>query len=307
MSYKDFTIRNYRSYDFENYIRLHIDSAAHDQSVSKQLLAEVLGHPSYRPQNDLFIAEQHGNLVGYASVFLEPGLGRALIDGLVHPLHRNNGVAKALSEHALRHAADAGLKVAQICIPESNAVARHLLNQLGFTYIRRFHGFKLDLIKAPLPEIAQDHYTIRQLQPGEVQDLTEIQNSSFAESWGFNPNTTEEILYRINSSSCTAEDVILAYHENRPIGYCWTRLLGKENPKSEGKKGEIHMLGVAPDFRRKGLGRIVLTAGLIHLKGKGVTLVVLTADGKDTAARRLYESAGFEEWTTTKWYEKKLV
>jgi ribosomal protein S18 acetylase RimI-like enzyme len=52
---------------------------------------------------------------------------------------------------------------------------------------------------------------------------------------------------------------------------------------------------------------MVLTAGLSHLKGRGVTLVVLTADGEDHAARRLYESVGFEEWTKTNWYEKKLA
>jgi mycothiol synthase len=310
MSKKDFTIRNYHPDDFAAYVQLHLDAEKRDQTgkpVSQQMLAEALGHPRFRPENNLFIAEHNGSIIGYISVFLEPGLGRALIDGLIHPSQRHKGAATRLLKHALRHATEAGLKVAQTCISESNEAARRLLKQLGFEYIRFFCGFRLDLTTAPLPDIDQQEYIIGRLKPGEAQDLTEIQNTAFAESWGFNPNTTEEIRYRISLGSCSAKDIVMAYRKTRPVAYCWTRLLGEKNPESGDTTGEIHMLGVAPAFRRKGLGRMVLTAGLSHLKGRGVTLVVLTADGEDHAARRLYESVGFEEWTKTNWYEKKLA
>jgi mycothiol synthase len=72
-------------------------------------------------------------------------------------------------------------------------------------------------------------------------------------------------------------------------------------------KGEIHMLGVDPEFRKQGVGRNVLLAGLSHLKDKGITIIELTTDGEDPAASRLYESVGFQEMMISEWYEKNLV
>ncbi len=305
-----FTIRYYRSSDFENYVRLQIETEAHDRSgryTSRQRLVEDLGHPRFHPENNLLVAERDGSLIGYVSVFLEPGIGRALLDGLVSPPHRKKGIATKLMEHAIQHARKAGLNVAQICIPQTSRAAKNLMIRLGLQFIRRFIGMKLDLGTSPLPDVTPDNYTIRHLQHGEAQLLTDIQNRSFADAWGFNPNTRDEIAYRINSSSCSAEDIIMACRGNNPIGYCWTRILVGQNVAAERIKGEIHMLGVDPDFRKQGVGRNVLLAGLAHLRNKGITLVELTTDGEDPAAYRLYESIGFKESMISEWYEKKLI
>jgi mycothiol synthase len=85
------------------------------------------------------------------------------------------------------------------------------------------------------------------------------------------------------------------------------RLMMAETPEAGGIEGEIHMLGVDPDFRRMGIGRKVLLAGLSHLKCKGVTIVRLTADGEDPAALALYESVGFKRASRIEWYEKRLA
>jgi mycothiol synthase len=99
----------------------------------------------------------------------------------------------------------------------------------------------------------------------------------------------------------------MAYLGDRPIGYCWTRTLVEKQTASESMKGEIHMLGVDPEFRKQGVGRNVLLAGLSHLKDKGITIIELTTDGEDPAASRLYESVGFQEMMISEWYEKNLV
>lgn len=305
-----FIIRNYHPDDFDNFVQLHIETEAHDRSgryTSRQRLAEDLGHPRFQPQNNLWVAERDGNLIGCVVVFLEPGIGRALVDGLVHPRQRKKGIATDLFAHASEHARKAELKVAQICIPQTNQAARNLMKRLGLQFIRRFIGMKLDLTTNPLPDITPATYTIRHLHPGEAQLLTDIQNRSFADAWGFNPNTTEEISYRINLSSCTPEDILIACLGDIPIGYCWTRTFVEKHAAPKGMKGEIHMLGVDPDFRKQGVGRNVLLAGLSHLKGKGITIIELTTDGEDPVASPLYESVGFQEMTIFEWYEKNLV
>lgn len=305
-----FTIRNYRPSDFDSYARLHEETEAHDEAeryLSKQRLAEDLGHPSFHPQKDLFVAEQDGYLVGSISAFIEPGIGRALLDGLVHPLHRKKGIATQLFAHAIAHARQAGLNVAQICIPQTNPAAKNLMKRLKLALVRRFIGMEMDLATSALPDITTGNYTICHLQAGEVQMLTDIQNRSFAAAWGFNPNTVEDIDYRIHLSTCCPEDILMAWHGNNPIGYCWTRRLSGENISTEHRKGEIHMLGVDPDFRKRGVGRNVLLAGLSHLKNKGISRIELTTDGEDPAPYRLYESVGFKETLILQWYQKQLT
>ena len=310
MDKNNIKIRNYRCSDFDNYVQLHMETTNLDRSgrsISKQRLAEDLGHPSFQPENDLFVAEHGGSIIGYAALFLEAAIKRAILECMIHPLHRKKGIATKLIRRAIRYAEEAESKVVQVSLSEINLPARNLAQRLGFKFIRHFHELKLALNNIRLPDFEPSGYIIRRLEPDEADKLTLIQNRAFADSWGFNPNTPDEIKYRINLSSCSPENILMAYLKNDPIGYCWTRIMLEDNPAAGGMKGEIHMLGVDPAYRKKGIGRNVLLAGLADLKSKGVTIVELTADGEEPAALGLYESVGFEVCSRTEWYEKKLV
>ena len=94
--------------------------------------------------------------------------------------------------------------------------------------------------------------------------------------------------------------------EDRPVGYCWTRKIPLAGSKSRENKGLIHMMGVDPEYRGKGIGKIVLLAGFQYLKGNHIGRVELTVDKENFAARRLYESVGFENAGRLEWYQKRL-
>jgi mycothiol synthase len=66
------------------------------------------------------------------------------------------------------------------------------------------------------------------------------------------------------------------------------------------------MLGVDPDYRGRGIGRMALRAGLSYLKEKGVAVVELTVDSENPAAYSLYESSGFRVLTRSLYYEKPV-
>jgi mycothiol synthase len=309
MSAAGLVIRNYRSGDFNGYVQLHVETEQWNPSgrrILARTLAEDLGRPNYFPEKDLFVATLDGKIIGYISVFLEHGIGRALLDCMVDPLHRKQGTATGLFKHALLHAAKSGAKVAQVRISETNAVAESLLSRLDFRYIRRFLELKLDIYNIQLPDVKAGELVIRGLEGGQEDRLTLIQNRAFAGTWGFNPNTTAEILYRLNRSGCSPQDVVMAYWGGRPVGYCWTRIIPAIDTANGSGQGQIHMLGVDPDYRRNGIGKIVLLAGLSYLKHRGVDTVQLTVDGENRPARLLYEAAGFKVRSTTRWYEKAL-
>ena len=48
-----------------------------------------------------------------------------------------------------------------------------------------------------------------------------------------------------------------------------------------------------PDFRGRGLGRVMVTQGLDALRRKGVGSAILFVDDSNGAARALYKSLGF--------------
>jgi len=304
-----YIFRNYSSNDFDKYVQLLFESEQLEPSgrfLSAQGLSDNLGRPNFAPETDLFVAELSGNLVGYLSVTLEPGIQRALLDGLVHPLHRRTGIATELFSSSLQRVSKSSITSAQVSVLETNASAKGLLNHLTFKFIRYFFEMRLDINSVRLPAAGQSAPNSRRLKRGEENLLTEIQNRCFADAWGFNPNTEEEIAYRLNMHGRSPDDVILTYLDDLPVGYCWTIINAEENKKRKKSKGLIHMLGVDPHYRKREIGKAILLNGLTDLKAKGVDTVELTVDSQNPAACSLYESMGFEVYAKTEWFEKSV-
>jgi len=239
-------------------------------------------------------------------VLPEVGIGRVILDCLIHPDHRRQGLATKLLGHAIHRAKDLGVRVAHVNIPEDNVTAKSVLSKLGFRFIRRFLELRLDVSKVRWQDSSQCVVKYRNLQPGEEGKLAQFQNYSFADTWGYNPNTVEEIVYWTNLSGSSLEDVVLACEDDKIIGYCWTGITCKREAVPGEKRGRIFMLGVDPDYRGRGIGKQVLLAGLSHLKSKDLQVVELSVDSENKAARALYRSIGFEIKISTFWYEKVI-
>ncbi len=309
MGHFDYTIRNYRPEDFDGYVRLNSEAEALDDSghvVSPELLRERLGRPGFSAEQDLFLAELDGQVVGYVEVTLELGVGRAVLDCLVHPEHRREGLARRLFGGAMRHAADSGVRAVHVGIAEGNAAATGLLCHLGFASVCLHVEMSLELAGAHLPACGPSNVQLRHLQFGEEDRLTEIQNRCFDGTWGFSPNTREEVAYRLNLRNAAPENVVLAMDRDTIIGYCWTTMCQAGDAGVGRLSGRVNMLGVAPEYRGRGIGRLLLVAGLAYLKRKGTDAVKLTVDDQNRAAIAIYESVGFKTTSKTLWYEKAI-
>ena len=309
MSNSPYTIRNYQPADFNQFVRLNIEAgklAPTGSSVSAQLIAENLGRPNYSPEQDLFVVEIAGNIVGYMDVAPELTIGRVILDCWVHPEHRRRGLATKLLSYATHRAKELGAKVAHVNIAEDNVVAKSVLSKLGFMFVRRFLELRLDMAKLRWQDIDQAALGCCHLQRGEEDKLTQIQNRSFAGTWGYNPNTLEEVTYWTSLSSFSPEDVVLACDGDKVIGYCTTGITGEGEAAIGERKGRIFMLGADPDYRGRGVGKRVLLAGLAHLRSKDIQVAELTVDSENKAACALYRSAGFEIRKSSLWYEKVI-
>lgn len=309
MSESHCTVRNYSPDDFDSYVRLHVEAEELDGAgycVSPRVLRENLGRPNYSPELDLFMAEVEGVVKGCMNLTPELGIGRVLLNCLVHPDHRRKGLATQLYYSALRRASSLGARVVQGDIGEGNIAARNWLSRLDFRFIRRFLELRLDLTEARLVDAANTHFTCRHLRRGEEGVLAEIQNRSFAGTWGYNTGTVEEIAYRVSLSDCCPEGIILVCEGEQPAGYCWVTMRTEVDASAGTRKGRIYMLGVLPGHRGRGLGRVSLLTGLSYLRSQGVEIAELTVDSENREACALYKSVGFRTYSNTLWYEKAL-
>jgi len=307
-SNSDYTIRNYQPKDFDKYVLLNIEAEKLEPTgrcTSPQVITEHLGRPSYSPEQDLFIVEIGGDIVGYMDVAPELTIGRVILDCWIRPEQRRRGLATKLLGYATNRAKELGAKVAHVNIAEDNVVTRRVISRLDFNLVRRFLELRLDIADVHWSGINQAALECRYLQRGEEDKLTQIQNRAFAGTWGYNPNTVEEIIYRTDLSTCSPEDIVLICEGDKVIGYCWTGVAGEGGATSK-RRGRIFMLGVDPDYRDKGIGKRLLLAGLARLKGKGLQVAELTVDSENKAACALYKSVGFKVQTRSLWYEKVI-
>ena len=83
------------------------------------------------------------------------------------------------------------------------------------------------------------------------------------------------------------EGLILATQGASLLGFHWTK-------RHDADTGEVYVLGVSPQEAGRGLGKVLLQAGLARLARGGATRVILYVDAGNDAAVALYRKAGFQ-------------
>ena len=309
MSDYQYTIRNYKPSDFKQYVKFITRVEKLEPSgrlTSEQEITENLKKPNYSPEQDLFLVETGGDIIGYMDMMPEHTIKRAILDCWIHPQHRRKGLAAKLLEYAMSRAKESGVEVVHVNISRDNNIAIRVLEKLYFDCVRRYFEMRLDINKVDRHDIDQAAKECHHLRSGEEAILTDIQNRSFADTWGYNPNTIEEMVYKVNLGKRSPEDVVLAYDGDKVTGFCWTENISKKDAASGKLIGRILMIGTDPEYQGKGVGEKTLLAGLACLKKKKNRFAELTVDSENKAASALYQSIGFKARTISLWYEKKV-
>jgi ribosomal protein S18 acetylase RimI-like enzyme len=87
--------------------------------------------------------------------------------------------------------------------------------------------------------------------------------------------------------------VLVADDNGDVIGYAYGAVEGYDYMSLRGPAGVVHDVIVDPEYRGRGVGRLLLEAALAHLKARGAPRVVLTTAEQNEAAQRLFTRAGF--------------
>ncbi|MBG6214613.1 ribosomal protein S18 acetylase RimI-like enzyme [Cryobacterium sp. CAN_C3] len=90
--------------------------------------------------------------------------------------------------------------------------------------------------------------------------------------------------------------LILRDAEDRMIGYNWLKV--------DGVIGEIYVIGVHPDAAGRGLGRVLMQAGLQRLVDAGCATAALYVEADSVGAVHLYRALGFVDHTVDVQYRR---
>ena len=298
-------IRRFRWRDLDRFTHLFndINGVAHtEKAYAVDFMRQCLSHPLCNPEEDCYLAQAQGSLVGFALLSPELPIDRIVATGGVLKSHRNKGIGRMLLRQVTQRATQLGASVLHIQVPEDAADAHHILGSEAFKVVRSYWQMRRKTDE--MASIGQpEGYRLRFFRLGRDEEaLTQLQNAAFGNNWGFCPNTVEQIAARVRWNRCEPEGIIFIADGDRLAAYNWTLVASS----SSGSTGWIAMTGVHPDYRGAGLGRAAVAAGMDYLRAKGVDGIELEVDAENAPARNLYLSLGFKTLRRTVWYEKSL-
>ncbi|MEG4217321.1 GNAT family N-acetyltransferase [Microcoleus sp. Pol14C6] len=275
-----------------------------DEGTSISELQQEFNAPSLDLVRDIRLWEDaEGKLIGFSQLSVsEPG---EVIDGWlwfrVHPEARGGDVeaaAIAWGEVRMREvSAMRGARVKLRTYARAEDCDRiSVLASCGFKVDRYFYRMARSLSEPiPEPHFPQG-FTLIQF-PGE-QDAAawvEMFNQSFIDHWNHHDLTVDKFKHELAKPDYRNDlDLIAVADDGTFVSFCYCEISVQECDRTGRNEGWIACLGTRRGFRKMGLGRAMLLAGLHRLKAAGVATAILGVDAENSSgALHLYESAGF--------------
>ena len=239
--------------------------------------------------------------IGYLFMTFEKPISRLILEGGVHSKYRGNGLGKLLLKFGLEEGDRLAAKIINVPIPQQTSYLTNLLSSLELKHVRTHWQMKLPKIPVVAPTTS-DKFQLAYLSKGQEQILATLQNNCFQGTWGFSPNTSNQIQTALKSPGNYPNGVLILLENGQPVAYNWTLLIGTSNPIT----GVISMTGVLPKYRGLGLGKFIVTTGINQLQKIGADSTILTVDANNIPARELYLKIGFQTISQTFWYSKTI-
>ena len=265
-------------------------------------LAVTVNNPRLDPDLGRWsISYENGSPFGYSLVEPELNIGRILV-GLASVEGHDEVLGSLLQDGVARATELSDQDRFEIHVAVRDTESKSISDALeaaGFGVVRTILKMRVGVTDVELPEsAAPSEFIIRDANMSEAAAVTELHNACFIGSWGFSPNTVEEIVDRTAADTDRngfAPVVVLEDASNGKLaGYNWITL-------SDGD-GRVEMVGVHPSMRGKRLGWTIFNAGVEQLIAQGATSLVLDVDSENPPARRIYESAGYRTYSEVRYY-----
>jgi GNAT superfamily N-acetyltransferase len=258
-----------------------------------------------------------GTLVGYVEVWdvSNPPV-HPWIWGCVHPGYYGKGIGSAIFGWAEERTAQAIERVPadlrfapRTGIVAQNKAARAMFGAHGWNYIRSYYRMETTFSGPPEVPPMPDGIVIRPYDPEtEFEAVVKAFIDSFRDHFGFVERPLEEELttFRHHFLGDPLYDPSLwfvAMDGSEIAGICLCRPEDYENPEN----GFVNELGVRREWRKRGLGTVLLKTSFAAFYQRGKKGAALGVDADSlTGALKIYERAGMRAARQFDNFEKEL-
>jgi mycothiol synthase len=133
----------------------------------------------------------------------------------------------------------------------------------------------------PMPDVA-----IRAGTPADADELLRVNAEAFAHHPEQGAMDAANLAARMGEPWFDPAGLLVAAEGDRLLGFHWTK-------RHSATLGEVYVVGIDPASQGLGLGKVLVDAGLRHLRDGGAQDVLLYVESDNVPAVLLYERLGF--------------
>lgn len=237
------------------------------------------------------VDDHGGELVGYGH--LSTLGGTWFTEVAVHPDHRGCGIGTRVMDAILAHVAVHNGGPLMTWSYRMDSATEGLVRHAGFRPVRTLFQMRLNDLPASEPSLPdgliRDTFDIDR----DEAEWLAVNAQAFADVPDQGSWTRRDLATRLSAPWFRAQDFLLFRRDGKIVAFCWCKM-DPAARSHEGKQfGEIYVVGMVSDESGRGLGPIVATIGLAHLKQRGAEVGMLYVDSANERAVAMYEGIGF--------------
>lgn len=265
-----------------------------------QVADSALAFDGYAPFNEQALYDlQAGRRTAYLVRMNELVVGASLggpgeIDLVISPTYRRRGYGR-MAAHELAQSEPDGVTAWS---HGDHPAARALASELHFVAARTLLEMRKPLLDEATVSAPSTDEDISAFRVGtDEPEWVALNALVFAAHPEQGAITEADLAARQAESWFNADDfLILRNADGRMIGYNWLKV--------DGAIGEIYVVGVQAESAGRGLGRMLMQAGLERLADAGCTTAALYVEADSVGPVHLYRTLGFVDHTVDVQYRR---
>ena len=261
------------------------------------------------------VAEEAGEIVGWSQAFFdwhtsEEAAGRAWVGVL--PAHRGRGLGRALAVEADTHVAAIGARSVESFAPE-DSVGQAFAERRGFVQQRTEIFSSVDPQEVDLGELeplearlGSDGLRLAALsdlrdRPEAFHDLDVAVGSDVPGEEDMELRYDEWLVGTFGAPDLSWAGSTVVFDGGRPVAFCLLQVVPNE------RRAENDFTATRPEYRGRGLARLVKLASLRWCAENGIDRVYTGNDETNAPMRAVNRRLGYRETVRRAWLGKSLV